>query len=344
MCKKMNHFVFLVLLATVHHTMTAQGIDPGTGNLTHSWTFNDGTTKDYVGGANGTLMGGAYIFESSLFTDNSGSWMEMPADKIAMNTYKEVTIEMWFVPLGNGNTGYTMLAYFGNTKNRVGVNGYFMCAARGDDKSRAAISCGVEVNPWSGESGANGPEYDDGELHHMVSTLDSANITLYIDGQFQASTPLATNNRIDSISSTFAYLAKSGYMDDSTWLGQILEFNIYNKALDSAAVRFLFNKGASTTGVEKEIAALPKEYRLLQNYPNPFNPSTTIKFDLAKSGNASLRVYDMLGRPVATLVDGELEAGDHTANFNASNLAAGVYFYSLQAGDFSSVKKLILLK
>jgi hypothetical protein len=133
-------------------------------------------------------------------------------------------------------------------------------------------------------------------------------------------------------------------MDDSTWLGQILEFNIYNKALDSAEVLFLFNKGASTTGVQKEIAGLPKEYRLLQNYPNPFNPSTTIKFELAKSGNASLIVYDMLGRPVATLVNGEIEAGYHTVNFNASNLAAGVYFYSLQAGDFSSVKKLILLK
>ena len=67
-------------------------------------------------------------------------------------------------------------------------------------------------------------------------------------------------------------------------------------------------------------------------------------FDLAKSGDASLLVYDMLGRPVATLVNGELEAGFHTVNFNASNLAAGVYFYSLQTGDFSSVKKLILLK
>jgi hypothetical protein len=160
-------------------------IDPGKKNLTHSWTFTDTTTNDYVGGANGTLMGGAYLSDGSLWTDNSGSWMEMPADKIAMNTYKAVTIEMWFVPLAEANTAYTMLAYFGNTINGAGVNGYFMCAARGDDKSRAAISCGVEVNPWSGESGANGPEYDDGELHHMVSTLDTANITLYIDGQFQ---------------------------------------------------------------------------------------------------------------------------------------------------------------
>ena len=86
------------------------------------------------------------------------------------------------------------------------------------------------------------------------------------------------------------------------------------------------------------------EYSLGQNYPNPFNPTTTIEFALPQSNNVRLIVYDLLGRVVAELVNGELNAGYHKINFNASNLSSGIYFYSLKTGDFSSVKKLVLLK
>ena len=91
-------------------------------------------------------------------------------------------------------------------------------------------------------------------------------------------------------------------------------------------------------------AALPISYSLSQNYPNPFNPTTTIRFALPKAGDVNLAVYDILGRKIAELVHGNLTAGYHTVNFNASNLASGVYFYRIQAGDFVSVKKLMLLK
>jgi hypothetical protein len=343
MCKKLNCILAVALLVILFAHVRAQ-VDIVKANLTHSWTFNDGTANDYVGGANGTLMGAAFIADGSLFTDSPHSWMEMPADKIAINTYNEITIEAWFSSVGGGNTAYTMLANFGDTKNTVGVNYFFFCAARGDDKSRAAISCGAETNPWSSESGTNGPEYDDGELHHMVSTLDSTNITLYIDGQLQASTPLTSGNRIANISPQHAYLSKSGYDGDSTWLGLILEFNIYKKVLSADEILLLFNKGATPTGIDDRKTFLPKEFLLSQNYPNPFNPTTTIEFALTKSGSASLKMYDVLGRPVATLVKGDLQAGYHTVNFNASNLTSGVYFYLLQAGDFSSVKKLIVMK
>jgi alpha-L-arabinofuranosidase len=126
-----------------------------------------------------------------------------------------------------------------------------------------------------------------------------------------------------------------------------------NVVIDNQRVNFTIPKyGAvivtvsqdSTVGVDSHYAEDIQDYRLYANYPNPFNPTTTISFDLAKSGNASLKVYDMLGRTVATLVNGRLTAGHHTVNFIASNLTAGVYFYSLKSGDFSSVKKLILLK
>ena len=89
---------------------------------------------------------------------------------------------------------------------------------------------------------------------------------------------------------------------------------------------------------------LPTVYSLSQNYPNPFNPTTTIKFGIPQAGDVSLVVYDILGRKVAELLHGNLAAGYHTVNFNASNLASGVYFYRIEAGNFVSVKKLMLLK
>jgi hypothetical protein len=89
---------------------------------------------------------------------------------------------------------------------------------------------------------------------------------------------------------------------------------------------------------------LPVEFTLNQNYPNPFNPSTTISFSLPHSANASLKVFDMLGREVATLVNGYTTAGSHEVQFNATNLASGVYFYKLTSGDFTQMMKMMLVK
>jgi hypothetical protein len=86
-------------------------------------------------------------------------------------------------------------------------------------------------------------------------------------------------------------------------------------------------------------------YQLYQNYPNPFNSNTKFQFTISKSGFLTLNIYDLLGQKVATLVEGKLEAGDHTVQFNASALASGVYFYRLQAGqDFVQMRKMVLVK
>ncbi|MHB8579959.1 MAG: T9SS type A sorting domain-containing protein [Ignavibacteriaceae bacterium] len=116
-------------------------------------------------------------------------------------------------------------------------------------------------------------------------------------------------------------------------------------ALKLANVQVTLGKPNIITGVAKNPdASLPTAYSLSQNYPNPFNPTTTIDFALPKSGNVKLGVYDILGREITMLVNGNLTAGNHSVNFNALNLASGIYFYKLQAGNFVSVKKLVLLK
>ena len=87
-----------------------------------------------------------------------------------------------------------------------------------------------------------------------------------------------------------------------------------------------------------------KNYQLMQNYPNPFNPSTVIRYGLPRDGFVTLKVYDILGRKVATLVNEYEAAGSYNVTFNASNLASGIYIYQLKSGDFVANKKLILMK
>jgi len=89
---------------------------------------------------------------------------------------------------------------------------------------------------------------------------------------------------------------------------------------------------------------LPTEFSLEQNYPNPFNPATTIKYDIKERTNVELKVFDILGREIITLVNEEKTAGAYSVEFNATSLPSGVYFYQLSAGNFVETKKMVLLK
>jgi len=88
----------------------------------------------------------------------------------------------------------------------------------------------------------------------------------------------------------------------------------------------------------------PVQFELSQNYPNPFNPGTTIKFSIPQSSNVTLKIFNTLGQEVSTVLNQNMEAGIHTIDFNASELNSGVYFYRLDAGQFSEVKKMTLIK
>ncbi|MDP2362784.1 MAG: T9SS type A sorting domain-containing protein, partial [Ignavibacteria bacterium] len=103
---------------------------------------------------------------------------------------------------------------------------------------------------------------------------------------------------------------------------------------------------SAITSVENEI--IVNEYKLFQNYPNPFNPSTTIRYQIPQAGMVTLKIYDILGSEVATLVNEEKVAGKYEVNFSttggASSLSSGVYIYKIQTRDFIASKKLLLLK
>jgi hypothetical protein len=89
---------------------------------------------------------------------------------------------------------------------------------------------------------------------------------------------------------------------------------------------------------------IPKEYKLFQNYPNPFNPATNINFDIISNGIVKIVIYDMLGREVETLVNMEMAPGRYKVDFDAASYASGLYFYKITAGNFTDIKKMMLLK
>lgn len=118
---------------------------------------------------------------------------------------------------------------------------------------------------------------------------------------------------------------------------------------DYATVKYINSGNRLATYKNQQInnkinSTVPKEYTLKQNYPNPFNPTTTVEYQITNNGNVSLKIFDILGQEVATLVDEYKLAGYYSVTFNGSKLPSGIYIYEIRTRDFRDVKKMILIK
>lgn len=137
---------------------------------------------------------------------------------------------------------------------------------------------------------------------------------------------------------TYTYKRLSTWVDTSTYTAAFVQNDVNKEVINSGKGHF------TATGISPVNGNVPERYSLSQNYPNPFNPFTKISFDIPREGYVSLKVYDVRGRAVYTLVNGKLYAGKYEYNFCASELTSGVYYYKLEGGDFSITKKMILIK
>ena len=159
------------------------------------------------------------------------------------------------------------------------------------------------------------------------------------------SSVFAQNNKLTNyVVGNGAAIVRSGGHVLSLTIGQPIVGKTSN-ALHSYNIGFWYQYAETIVGVEEDWrGGTPLEFELFQNYPNPFNPTTIIRYGLPKESSVKVIVYNILGEIVNTLVDNVQKSGYYEVNFNASNLATGIYIYRIQAGDFVETKKMVLLR
>ena len=216
----------------------------------------------------------------------------------------------------------------------------------GHSISAAAQATGSTRYNWSNWS-------DMGQNSHKIFPYKDNSYTAYFTIQYQlklianppqggyfSSSPVTWLN--PNSTSSIVAVANNGYKFKN-WSGDTTSNN------SSITVKMwkpmeLTANFSSTTGINNDNSNLPENYSLYQNYPNPFNPSTIINFQIPLSSKVTLRVFDILGREVAVLVNENKPAGKYSVTFDAGKLASGVYFYNMQAGNYVESKKMIILK
>ena len=175
-------------------------------------------------------------------------------------------------------------------------------------------------------------------LHNYVHyglTYENGTLKAYINGVL-----VGQKNQLAITSGIYSAISRAWFSSyTSTRLTAIIdEVRIYNRALSQSEINQLI------IGIKANNTEIPEKYNLSQNYPNPFNPSTNIKFDLSKNTFATLKVFDILGKEVAILVNKKLNAGTYQVDWNAAGFPSGVYFYRLQTGDYTETKRMTFIK
>ena len=184
-----------------------------------------------------------------------------------------------------------------------------------------------------------------------------------VDSTYGPSTDVIKKSTSLPSTQTFNLYRYRLFLDSMNAIGRIsTNYNVAVMALDAESVRpggdfpypfplmrildglIKFVDEIPTGNGETFTSAIPQQYSLSQNYPNPFNPSTKISFSLPLKESVTLKIYDVLGKEVMTLINGEKEPGNYEIEFNASSLSSGMYFYRLKAGNFTETKRMMLLK
>jgi hypothetical protein len=281
---------------------------------------------------------------------------------VAINPYDYVDYSRWYEWWGTGNpvfpdrnTGEDQIIYFEpecatigrnwkKTKYSGASNGYYV-AVRSDTESVATAPVNINDQINITFTAAKDTTYYIFGRMSCPTTNDDSYWLKMDDGSFAMMEGLGTSGwkwmRITSYVLTAGeHTLTIAYRENGALLDKICISNYaYRPELMGADAENLCNPAGVTNLTE-----VPDGYSLGQNYPNPFNPSTEISYNLAQKGFVTLKVYDVLGREIMTLVNEEKPAGAYKINFKAVGLGSGVYFYQLQAGNFVEKKKMVIIK
>ena len=309
----------LVALFLIFYVVDVQAQEA---QLKHRYTFEDGTAKDVVGDADGTMKGGE-VLNGEYVAFEPGQFIQLPADKIQVNTYEALTLEAYVVA-GHLNAYYTMLSYFGNKNGKIGTD-YLFQSLSNAGFSNTAISCNEPNVPWEVATNVFSPMLRDLKYHHVVSTFDNTTIKFYVDGVLVNENSIAEfpNNTIQNLSNEYAYLCKSGYKSDPTWFGAIDAFNIYEGVLDATSIA---ERAGAYLNDERQLSVEVK--KMLTNVlGNPgFRPKTKKSKTFLNTYNQSaIVVYPTVIRTIDSTAWSS-ESGRALAAYLNQNLSSNTRF------------------
>lgn len=321
---------------------------PGSGayvNFVHFFDRNNGVT---IGNPSGSQV---TWFEGYTTTDGGTNWTRIPEESIPAAQFGEAGFDRCYAAVGN-------TVWFGTQHGRV-----YKSVDRGAN--------------WTATIADRSPN----PFIHSLTFSDTSNgiATFYLGtyiskttdgGLTWTSSPAPTNPStayitcVPGMSGVYVTTAPAGYDfnpgsavttdNASSWI--VLDHLVHQRAtfvtptrgwsggVNTNSTTGIFEWSLVTSVLQEGTVGGPHRFELAQNYPNPFNPSTTIQFSLPKASHVVLKVYNMLGEEITTLVSDERGAGTYTMHWNAAGSASGVYFYRIQAGSFTQTRKLLLLK
>jgi hypothetical protein len=354
--KKLNQFIFffgvLLILAVIMPNITFAQSSPETVNL--------GTAGDFVilaktgvsctgstqitGDIGVSPAAATYITGFDLIADASTTFSlsSLVTGQIFASDFTEPTPTKLTTAIGDMETAYTNAAgrllpdftelYTGDLTGKTLIPGLYMWTTTVSVGDAGVTISGGENDIWIFQIAQN-LEIANGAIVTLAGGAQAANIFWQVAGQ----ATLGTTAQM------------KGVILSRTAIAMNTGATLSGRALAQTAVTIDANTviaPSKVTSVEDNTE--PQAFALLQNYPNPFNPSTRIEYSLMKATQVSLKVYNILGVEVATLVSGRQDAGSYTVQFNTSqakvNLASGIYFYRLETESYVAAKKLILLK
>jgi hypothetical protein len=283
-----------------------------------SWTFvNNGLQSVNVLGISGTNLLAGVEDDSIFLSTNNGTTWKADSGLTPIGTYGVVSANAFAVSGMNTFAGATC--------------GVFL--STNDGKSWTRVDSGLVP-------------FNNADISANALAVYGTNIFAVISGAANG-VFLSTNNGtswIDESSGLTKTITSIAVCDTDLFIGVSYdELNQYNQPIEVCGILRRSLSEMITAVRENEINA-PMQFSLSQNYPNPFNPTTVVSYQLPANGLVTLKVYDVLGRPVKTLVDERQNAGSHSVIFNGSSLPSGVYFYRLEAASYHDTKKLLLLK
>ena len=305
------------------------------GRLVAYYPFS-GNGNDSSGFNNHGTVSGATLVDDRFGNPNSAYYFDGVNDFISVpnhpsiNFRKEITVNFWM----KVTQFFSREAYpisHGNWENRWKVS---------------ITNEGVRWTIKTDTTANNGVKDLDSQTQlvldslYMVTVLyDGSDFEIYLNGILDAS-----SNWGGLILPTTIDLSIGQHLpgnNNYNFKGILDDIRIYNRALTLQEIQDIYNE---TTAIETPPPIAPGEYRLYQNYPNPFNPVTNFRFRVSNFGLVSLKVYDIMGREVAILVNEKKPPGEYLVQWNAKEFASGVYYYRIIINEFDKTRKLILLK